>query len=214
MAIESSPEVLNKLLSKLGAPESYQVHDVLGTDVSDLKELPGTIRSILLLLPKDEKYQEILEEKKAAAGEPQVFFIHLPEGSICGTVMLIHAVVTGNNNLVLEDCPLKRFLDEAQNVSATERGQMLLANEDIVGLHNEAVSEGESQQVDTPAHHLICFIRVGDQVYDMDSGAEQPHWLAECTDDNFAEEAIKAAKAYIDRNCDSYEFNILALVEQ
>ena len=45
-----------------------QVHDVLGTDVSDLKELPGTIRSILLLLPKDEKYQEILEEKKAAAG--------------------------------------------------------------------------------------------------------------------------------------------------
>jgi len=48
----------------------------------------------------------------------------------------------------------------------------------------------------------------------MDSGAEQPHWLAECTDDNFAEEAMKAAKAYIDRNCDSYEFNILALVEQ
>lgn len=42
---------------------------------------------------------------------------------------------------MLEDCPLKRFLDEAQNVSATERGQMLLANEDIVGLHNEAVSE-------------------------------------------------------------------------
>ena len=86
----------------------------MGTDVSDLKELPGTIRSILLLLPKDEKYQEILEEKKAAAGvrftylkvtkynrkkinfqEPQVFFIHLPEGSLCGTVMLIHAVVTG-----------------------------------------------------------------------------------------------------------------------
>ena len=26
MAIESSPEVLNKLLSKLGAPESYQVN--------------------------------------------------------------------------------------------------------------------------------------------------------------------------------------------
>ena len=37
------------------------------------------------------------------------------------------------------------------------------------------------------------------EVYDMDSGAEQPHWLAECTDDNFAEEAMKAAKAYIDR---------------
>ena len=64
----------------------------------------------------------------------------------------------------LDDCPLKRFLDEAQSLSAAERGDLLEKNDEIVAAHNEAVAEGESGQVDEPNHHLICFVRVGDQV--------------------------------------------------
>ena len=33
----------------------------------------------------------------------------------------------------------------------------------------------------------------------MDNKANKPQWVAECNDDTFPEEAIKAAKAYIDR---------------
>ena len=39
-----------------------KVHDVLGTEQEDLKDIPGKLRSILLLLPKDEVYQEKLQE--------------------------------------------------------------------------------------------------------------------------------------------------------
>ena len=83
MALESSPEVLNNLLSRIGAPEKYkvdmillcciishlsQIHDVLGTEEEDLQELPGKLRSVLLLLPKDEMYREKLQEKNSDVG--------------------------------------------------------------------------------------------------------------------------------------------------
>ena len=45
-----------------------KVHDVLGTDVSDLESVPGSIKAIILLLPKDEKYNQRLEEKNSDVG--------------------------------------------------------------------------------------------------------------------------------------------------
>ena len=48
-------------------------------------------------------------------------------------------------------------------------------------------------------HHLVCFVRAGDQVYDMDSLASKPHWVAECGDTTFPSVAITAARAYLDR---------------
>ena len=41
---------------------------MLGTEEEDLKEIPGKLRSILLLLPKDEVYQEKLQEKNTDVG--------------------------------------------------------------------------------------------------------------------------------------------------
>ena len=41
---------------------------MLGTELEDLKEIPGKLRSILLLLPKDEVYQEKLQEKNTDVG--------------------------------------------------------------------------------------------------------------------------------------------------
>ena len=65
--------------------------------------------------------------------------------------------------------------------------------------HTTTAAEGESSQVEEAAHHLISFVRVGDQIYDMDNLASKPHWVAECDDETFPAEAMKAAKSYIDR---------------
>ena len=65
--------------------------------------------------------------------------------------------------------------------------------------HTEAAAEGETSQVEEAAHHLISFVRVGDQIYDLDNLASKPHWVAECDDETFQAEAMKAAKSYIER---------------
>ena len=41
---------------------------MLGTEEEDLQELPGKLRSVLLLLPKDEMYREKLQEKNSDVG--------------------------------------------------------------------------------------------------------------------------------------------------
>ena len=41
---------------------------MLGTEEADLQEVPGKLRSILLLLPKDEIYREKLQEKNSDVG--------------------------------------------------------------------------------------------------------------------------------------------------
>ena len=67
----------------------------------------------------------------------------------------------------------------------------------MVRAHSDAAtSEGGDQG---GGHHLVCFVRAGDQVYDMDSLATKPHWVAECGDQTFPSVAITAARAYLDR---------------
>ena len=82
--------------------------------------------------------------------------------------------------------------------------------------HAEAGQEGESQQVEESGHHLVCLVRVGDQVsshhtmltvdilrlgqvYELDSSAASPHLVAECGDSSFPCLALQAARAYMDR---------------
>ena len=109
------------------------------------------------------------------------------------------AVYFRNNHLELEDGPLKQFLDEAGDLNPEARGTLLAGSEALVTAHSEAVSHGGPQPMEAGALHLVCFVRAGDQVYDMDSLASKPHWVAECEDNTFPSQAIKAARAYLDR---------------
>lgn len=90
--------------------------------------------------------------------EPKIFFIQHKDGSMCGASALIHSLVSGNNHLELEDGPLKEFLDQAGDLEPAERGQLLVNNEGLAGIYDEAGAEQET------LHHIICFVRVGDQV--------------------------------------------------
>ena len=40
-----------------------EIHDVLETEEEDVAELPGNLKALLLLLPKDDFYKEALAEK-------------------------------------------------------------------------------------------------------------------------------------------------------
>jgi hypothetical protein len=41
----------------------FKIHDVLGTEEQDVADLPGNLKALLLLLPKDDFYKEALAEK-------------------------------------------------------------------------------------------------------------------------------------------------------
>ena len=93
---------------------------------------------------------------------------------------------------------MKQFLDEAGDLEPEARGQLLARSEAMVSAHHEAVTYEEGDQ--DGRHHLVCFVRAGDQVYDIDSLAAKPHWVGECNDNTFPDVAISAARGYIDRS--------------
>jgi len=214
-AIESNPDVMNKLLSAIGVPETYKIHDVLGVEEENVADLPGNLKALLLVLPKDDFYKEARAEKGSGSEAPGVTFIQQSGGNMCGTVCLIHAVVNGVEEVQMEDCPLKSYLDEVKDLDAAERGVKLSENEAIMAAHNEAAADGQSNQVDGEAgHHMVCFVAVGGQLYDLDSLSTNPVCVGECEGDQLQTMAMGAAKGYMDRNPEGIQFNILALMEE
>ena len=56
-----------------------------------------------------------------------------------------------------------------------QRGSLLETSPALVAAHAEAGQEGESQQVEESGHHLVCVVRVGDQVssHNVDCGQHE-----------------------------------------
>ena len=104
-------------------------------------------------------------------------------------------------DLQLEDGPLKSFLDNSKDLEPSERGVKLSENEAIIAAHNEAAADGQSNQVAGEAgHHMICFVGVGGQLYDLDSLSAHPLCVGECGGgDQLQAMALAAAKGYMDR---------------
>ena len=46
-----------------------KIHDVLGTEEQDVADLPGNLKALLLLLPKDDFYKEALADKGSDSEE-------------------------------------------------------------------------------------------------------------------------------------------------
>ena len=87
---------------------------MLGTEEAALASLPGQLRAVVVVVPRDEAYTTHLEQRAAEAGggvqyavqdcehaelgvqvqDPRIFFIQ-HTGAMCGTAVLIHALVTG-----------------------------------------------------------------------------------------------------------------------
>jgi len=215
-ALESNPEVMNKLLAAVGVPEKYKIHDVLGTEEENIAELPGNLKALLLVLPKDDFYKEALAEKDSTEAVGGVTFIQQSGGNLCGTVCLIHAVVNGVQGLELDEGPLKAFLDESKDLEPADRGVKLSENEAMIAAHNEAAADGQSNQVDGEAgHHMVCFVAVDGKLYDLDSQAPNPLCVGECDGGECLQgKGLAAAKGYMDRNPEGIQFNILALMEE
>ena len=79
---------------------------------------------------------------------------------MCAATALIHAIVSGNHDLELEDGPLKHYLDKTQDLSPEERGNLLLQDETLISIYSDsALTDDEVSN-----HHIIAFIKIGDQV--------------------------------------------------
>lgn len=62
----------------------------------------------------------------------------------CGTVALIHAVANNQDRVILNDGPLKRFLEATKDAGPEERAAKLEGDDDICETHDAVAQEGQT----------------------------------------------------------------------
>ncbi|VVC45364.1 Peptidase C12, ubiquitin carboxyl-terminal hydrolase [Cinara cedri] len=163
------------------------------------------VRGALEWKPQD-KGQEVSDD---------IYFVKQYVHNACGTMALIHSVANNRDKIQLEDGILKRFLDEGQNMSPSDRGEMLTKAEDIINTHREIAIEGQTQPPepeDNVPYHFVAFVCKDGCLYELDGGKFDPINHGSTTPDSLLEDTVSLVQEkYVVKDPDSIYFSLLAL---
>ncbi|XP_037240062.1 ubiquitin carboxyl-terminal hydrolase isozyme L1 isoform X1 [Falco rusticolus] len=139
--MEINPEMLNKVLSRLGVGPGWRFVDVLGFEEEALGAVPAPACALLLLFPLTEQHENFRKQQTEKIKDQEisskVYFLKQTVSNSCGTIGLIHAVANNKDKLKLDEgSALKKFLDETADLSPEERAKHF-ANNKVYELHKQ-----------------------------------------------------------------------------
>lgn len=198
---------MNKLARAVGVSEEWGFTDCLGLDPDLLGFIPQPCLAVLFLFPYDEAYltrRMVLEERKLKEGQtisPNVFFIKQLVGNACGTIAVLHAISNNVKTIGLRDGFLQEFLDKTRNMEPQKRGEFLEGDDSIATIHEEVAQSGQTEAPDAHADvdfHFVSFVRVEDQLYELDGAKAFPINHGPTNEDSFLMDAVRIIqKEYI-----------------
>ncbi|KAJ8335451.1 hypothetical protein SKAU_G00387930 [Synaphobranchus kaupii] len=215
--MEINPEMLNKVLSKLGVGGTWRFVDVLGLEDESLSSVAAPSCAVMLLFPLTQQHESFREKQMAelggSQGDPKVYFLKQTVVNSCGTVGLLHAVANNQDKIEFgSDSALKKFLNKTANMSADERATWLEENKDIHSVHDEVAAEGQCRvEADKVNFHFITFVNVDGQLYELDGRMKFPVKHGATKEDTFIKDAAKICRQFTDRQKDEVRFSAVAL---
>lgn len=221
LPIESTPDVVTKLVRELGCPAPWGFCDVFGLD-DELLQMVPPCSGLILLFPAEkmsaDRYRELRERRGEA---PPVFFAqqHDECGNACGTIAVIHCVA--NAGLELSG-PLQRFVESAP-AGIAEKGRALVAATDIRELSNKAAAAGETIGAGTDDNgcaHYVAFVRVQGRLVELDGrtidddGVAFPVCHGTTTQETFLSDVARVVcEDFIARDPANINFSMLAFAQ-
>ncbi|XP_033221691.1 ubiquitin carboxyl-terminal hydrolase isozyme L3-like isoform X2 [Belonocnema kinseyi] len=216
--LECNPEVMTKLLHKVGVPKKWNIVDVYGVDPDMLAILPRPVLAMILLYPLSEKEAPEMNEESQADDDksisPNVYFLKQFISNACGTIALIHSLANNTEELQLEDGFLKSFLDKTKDLSSTERGELLIKADDLIETHKELAQEGQTEapSENTPVfNHFVAFVQKDGHIYELDGRKDAPINHGVSTAATFLEDAARVCQEYMKRDPEQLRFSMVAL---
>ncbi|CAK6973975.1 ubiquitin carboxyl-terminal hydrolase isozyme L1 [Scomber scombrus] len=212
-AMEINPEMLNKMMSKLGVGDSWRFVDVLGLEGEQLSAVPKPCCALMLLFPLTQQHESFRQQQAdKVAGGSEVYFLKQTVVNSCGTIALLHAV--GNNKSKMKfdsDSALKKFLDETAKMSADDRAKQLEKNQAIQEAHNEVAVQGQCRpEADKVNFHFIAFVNVNGQLYEFDGRMGGPVNHGATKDESFITDAAKVCRGFVEREQGEVRFSAVA----
>ncbi|XP_041948346.1 ubiquitin carboxyl-terminal hydrolase isozyme L1 [Alosa sapidissima] len=210
--MEINPEMLNKVLSKLGVGSSWRFVDVLGLEDELLSSVPSPSCAVMLLFPLTQQH-EAFREKQAVDKASDVYFLKQTVVNSCGTVGLLHAVANNQDKMEFDrDSAIKKFLEATASMSAADRAKALEKNKDIQTTHDEVAADGQCRIEEGKVNfHFITFVNVNGQLYELDGRMEGAVNHGATKDGSFIMDAAKVCRQFVEREKDEVRFSAVAL---
>lgn len=211
--MEINPEMLNKMMNKLGVGESWRFVDVLGLEGDQLAAVPKPCCAMMLLFPLTQQHESFRGQQadKIAAGT-EAYFLKQTVVNSCGTIALLHAVANNKDKLTFDNgSALKKFIDETATMSPDDRAKHLEENKAIVAAHNEVAVEGQGRPGDDQVHfHIITFVNVNGQLFEFDGKMNGAVNHGPTKDDSFVTDAAKVCREFMEREQGEVRFSAVA----
>ncbi|KAM9792321.1 ubiquitin carboxyl-terminal hydrolase isozyme L1 [Neosynchiropus ocellatus] len=213
-AMEINPEMLNKMMSKLGVGGGWSFVDVLGMEEEDVAAVPKPCCALMLLFPLTQQHEAFrASQSDMVANDSDTYFLKQTIINSCGTVALLHAVGNNKSKFAFEDgSVLKKFLDDPAGNSPDDRAKLLEANQDIQNVHTEVASEGQGWPESGQAnYHIIAFAIVNGMLHEFDGKLHGPLMHGPTTEGSFVKDAAAVCRGFIERAKGEVRFSGVAL---
>ncbi|KAJ1642147.1 ubiquitinyl hydrolase 1, partial [Dispira simplex] len=214
--LESNPQVMNRMLRRLGVAEGYGFNDIWGLDPELLAMVPQPCLAVLLLFPITPAYERHVQEERRQPQtheDPrQIFFMKQTIGNACGTMAVLHALINARDRLSIEpDGPLQRFMDRALGEeSPAVRASLLENSTELADAHRDSAAQGQTEAPDAETVtnlHFVCLVPVGGRLVELDGSKDQPIDHGPCTD--VLADSARVAKEFMARDPDNVQFNLV-----
>ncbi|XP_058790613.1 ubiquitin carboxyl-terminal hydrolase isozyme L3 isoform X2 [Phymastichus coffea] len=217
--LESNPEVMTKLLHKLGVPKQWGLVDVYSLDLDMLEMLPKPVLAMILLYPmtpKSESFKIELEktEKESGSGSDKIYHLAQYVSNACGTIALLHSVANKLDKIELEDGELKKFIDDTKDLTSEKRGEKLVEAQGISVTHEDSAHEGQTEapgEDEKVFHHFVAFVERNGSIWELDGRKPYPINHGPSNTETFLEDAARVCKEYMSRDPEEVGFTIMAL---
>ncbi|NP_001266627.1 ubiquitin carboxyl-terminal hydrolase isozyme L1 [Oreochromis niloticus] len=214
--MEINPEMLNKMMGKLGVGESWRFVDVLGLEGEQLSSVPKPCCALMLLFPLTQQHETFrAQQADKVSGGSEAYFLKQTAVNSCGTIALLHAVANNKDKMTFDGASaLKKFLDETANMSPDDRAKHLEKNQAIFDAHNEIAAQGQCRpEADKVNFHFIAFVNVNGQLYEFDGKINGPVNHGHTKEESFVMDAAKVCRGFMEREKGEVRFSAVALCQ-
>ncbi|KAL9597128.1 MAG: hypothetical protein Q9219_005350 [cf. Caloplaca sp. 3 TL-2023] len=199
--LENNPEVMTKLVHKLGLSPSLAFHDVYSLDdPSLLAFVPRPVHALLLVFPVTPTYEKAktaedspLPDYNASGPGEEVIWFKQTIRNACGMMGLLHCACNGGAREMID---LANLITDALPLEPASRAELLETSPNIAQAHSSAAATGDTAAPaaeDNIDLHFVAFVKSAqNHLWELDGGRKGPlnRGKLGAEDDVLAEKAL------------------------